>query len=169
MSGPRHDRAGSSSLPRVILLRRRMGFSYISKPEATPSAFWFGTDNTDTSISLPGRAVREFVRWADYRYDYADQACQYAGFGTLSLTYEGVLERDASHQALRSFFWDCTFPKRESELRSLTVTTTVQDRRTDRSQAAILPDFGNLSSDVRETLLRYPGSCADWRSCGVMA
>jgi glutaminase len=91
------------------------------------------------------------------------------GVGTLSLTYEGVLESDASHQDPRSFLWDCTFPKGEAELTSLTATTTVQDRRTDRSLAAIVPDFGNLSSDVGEALLRYPGSCADWRSCGVIA
>lgn len=160
---PRHlddgalDQVLQTFRPRVILLRRRLLFSYISWLKARKAKSWFGSDTTDVQVTMSDSSAHRYIRFADRWFATVIDACQRANLEVLDLTYEDLLENETGHTALRSFLHESAATIRIGTPGRLKPTSKRQDQRTDQSLFPLLQDFSRLSPDVRDALLRYPG------------
>ncbi len=143
--------------PRIIVLRRLMAMSYASLLKAQASGAWFRKDTTDVAASMRPDAAREYVRRTDDWFDWIDATIAELDLEVLDTTYEALFESDNPFPALRDLLWDVKFRNAVEKGGRLEARTQRQDRRTDRSVARLLADFGSLPADVRGDLLRHPG------------
>ena len=137
--------------PRVIVLRRRMIFSYVSTLKGHATGVWFSGDNSSAPLMLDVVPIAQYVAEADAWFDYAFRTCIGMRAPWVDVDFEGVVESTHQRGALVRFLGiDPTWA-------DMTPATRRQDLRTDASLERTLEVFRGLSREDQDDLMRLPG------------
>lgn len=137
--------------PKVVILRRRLLFSYLSTLKAEETGTWFNEDNTSATFSLESTQASQYMAQADGWFDHVLGLCERVDVPWFDAHFEGVIESDHQREALFEFLGV------DHRWRSATPTTTRQDRRTDASLMSTLQALRSLAPEQQEALMRLPG------------
>lgn len=143
--------------PEVIVVRRRLLFSYVSHVKATRTNAWNGKDNTDAGLEAADADARRYIDDADEWIRHVNGLCARHGIDAQRVTYEGLFESLGDRAAVAAALARAGAVMGLDDPASWQPATRTQDRRTDESLEGTFALFDSLSADVRRDLLRYPG------------
>lgn len=142
--------------PRVVVLRRRMIFSYVSILKGHATGVWFSGDNSAAPLMLEHVPITQYIAEADAWFDHAFRTCMGRGAPWVDVDFEGVVESTHQRETLFGFLGI------DPRWRDLTPGTRRQDLRTDASLVRTLEVFRGLSWEEQDHLMRLPGPRPSW-------
>ena len=154
--------------PRLLVLRREMVFTYVSRLRAIQldqrdgvfGKAWLGSDLTDAPYAVDDRAALQFALRCDSWFDRLDQLAGELGLTNVWLTYTGLFTTGVDIPLLQSFYPGPALPT-SSGSSGLQSGLTVQDRRSDASVLGMIKAVSTLSAATQAHLLRLPGHHVD--------
>lgn len=143
--------------PRVIDIRRRLVFSYVSYLKATSTGVWSREVAPDHAVEWSQRGVDGYIARCDEWTRWYSDVVARLGLERLRVSYEQLYETRTGLASLRAFFAEESPSPLALDDDLWAPPTVIQDRRSDTTLAALLRAFGDLPESSRVALLREPG------------
>ena len=142
--------------PRVIVLKRRMVFSFISALKARISKSFTHGDNSSIQISLEEKEVKNYINRTDEWFSNVESGIVELGLQSLIISYEGFFDSGVDVRNVSEFI-----NKRvevDFSLDASVIKLPIQDRRSDNSLAEVFSQFAEFPRDLQKEFVRYPGN-----------
>ena len=142
--------------PRVIVLKRRMIFSYASVLKARITGHYEYLDNSDVEISLREKDVANYIAESTEWFTNIEREVLRLNTPSIDITYEGFFESGEDVHRVKEFI-NGSIPVK-FDVDKDAIRMTVQDRRKDRYLGAVFQQFANLPRKMQKSLILHPGN-----------
>ena len=142
--------------PKIIVLKRRMIFSYISHLKAVVHHHFYGQDNSDVDISFNENEIESYIANSDAWFNNIKNVARQLKLKSVDITYEGLFETGKDISVIERFMNESveTNPSDSTERKK----TAIQDRRHDNFLVDVIDQYLLLPAKLQMDLLRYPGN-----------
>jgi hypothetical protein len=142
--------------PNLIIIRRRLLFSYVSLLKAIKSGHFTKKDSSDVKIQMNEEQLRRYISTADSWFNNIDEIALKLEIPFLNITYEGFFESGKDVGRVLEFINQMGQSDFVSEVDDINLK--VQDRRKDSDLAHVFDQFHDLPKDLQKNVIRYPGN-----------
>jgi len=142
--------------PTVIILRRRLLFSYVSLLKAFKTRNFTQKDSSDIKIEMNEKQLAQYISRADSWFNNIDEIAPKLGIPYLNVTYEDFFESGEDVERVLKFLNQMDDIDFFSEVNDSKMK--IQDRRKDSNLAKVFEEFGNLPQELQKSVIRYPGN-----------
>ena len=142
--------------PMVIILRRRLLFSYVSLLKAIKSGQFTENDSSDIKIEMNEKELAKYISRADSWFRNIDETALKLEIPFLNVTYEDFFETEKDVGRVLKFLNQIGEVDFVSGVDNFNLK--IQDRRIDSNLVKVFEQFGDLPENLQKSLLRYPGN-----------
>jgi lipopolysaccharide biosynthesis glycosyltransferase len=143
--------------PRLLIMRRDLIFTCISRLQAQHVNAWRKTDLTDVPYTVDERSALQYALQCDAWFDRVERLAEELDLHTAWITYGGLFTTGADIPVLQSFYPGPPLPV-DPDSGALRSGLQIQHKRSDASILDMLKAVSDLSAATQSRLLRMPGS-----------
>lgn len=143
--------------PRLLILRRDLVFTYVSRLRATRAGTWRHSDLIDVPYALSDREALDYAVRCDTWFDCVARLVEGLRLDSIWLTYAGLFATGEDIPLLESLYPGHPMPM-GPDSRRLTASLKVQNHCSDVSAIETIKAMSVFSATTQTHLLRLPGN-----------